>query len=241
MADEKRKIEEIQAALPDWDFIRQLPETVSGFTLQRRGDIDGQILTLASYVNEALHCRLHLTYTRETFDYVPVKEIGLNVFRDIRYFCRDKEKFAAQMQKSLPGILDEVSRKTIVSMGYEAKDQNFDGWDYWRALPRQIGNYELFITPDRPVQFINGSFIFLDYSDFKRGNQLYLLYNGFRDEVFAEYKKDFVPLTALADWDINAEDCRKKKENEPPIKKLSVLSKRLDARLEAALKELENS
>ena len=84
-------IKEIEAGLKDWDFVRNLPAAIGDYTLVPGSGIDGQILNIAAYVHEASHCRLDLTYTKETFDYVPVKTVGLHTFRDVRFFCRDRE------------------------------------------------------------------------------------------------------------------------------------------------------
>lgn len=79
-------IEEIREALDGWEFLKKLPEEINGFTLHQDRTIDGQVLNIASYRNDAVRCRLDITYTSETFDYVPVKIAGLHQYRDIRYF-----------------------------------------------------------------------------------------------------------------------------------------------------------
>ena len=86
------KITEIEAQLGEWEFLKELPQEIDGFKLTMGQGIDGQILTIASYSNEAMHSKLDLIYTSETFDYVPVKTIGMHTFRDIRYFCRDRDR-----------------------------------------------------------------------------------------------------------------------------------------------------
>lgn len=62
----------------------------------------------------------------------------------------------------------------------------------------------------------------IDYSDFEHGNQLVFFYNSFRDEFFAETKRDF--LTGIT----HEFDCRK----------LTDLEKLLDDNLETALQKL---
>lgn len=69
-------IEEIREALDGWEFLKELPEEINGFTLHQDRTIDGQVLNIASYSNDAVRCRLDITYTSETFDYVPVKLPG---------------------------------------------------------------------------------------------------------------------------------------------------------------------
>ncbi|MBR5486440.1 MAG: hypothetical protein IKV70_00525, partial [Phascolarctobacterium sp.] len=83
----------------------------------------------------------------------------------------------------------------VKAMGYESEVMGFKEWDYWKTLPKKIGNFELYITPESPLEYINGSWVILDYSDFANGNQLMFLYNSFRNELFAETKKGYLPLT----------------------------------------------
>ena len=111
------KITEIEAQLGEWEFLKELPQEIDGFKLTMGQGIEGQILTIASYSNEAMHSRLDLIYTSETFDYVPVKTIGMHTFRDIRYFCRDRDKFAKMMHEKLPELLEDVNREKQHQMG----------------------------------------------------------------------------------------------------------------------------
>lgn len=216
------KITEIEAALADWDFLKELPQEIGGFKLELGKGIEGQILTMASYINEKMHSHLDLVYTTETFDYVPVKNVGLHTFRDIRYFCRDREKFAKMMHEKLPELLADIDRTKKHQIKTLVKDAGIAAWEYAAKLPQQLGPFELFITPANPVDYINGSTIMIDYSDFEHGNQLVFFYNGFRNEFFAEAKRDF--LTCIT----HEFDCRK----------LTDLEKLLDDNLETALQKL---
>ena len=190
-----KKITEIEESLKEWSFLEQLPKEISGFKLREGTGIDGNILNIASYVNDESHCSLDLIYTGETFDYVVVKNIGLHTFRDERFFSREQERFAEAVLKNLPSIINTISRSSASKLGYESKVMGFDSWDFWKSLPKQIGEYELFINPEKPLEYINGSWIILDYSNFAKGNQIMFLYNSFRNELFAELKKGNMPYT----------------------------------------------
>ncbi len=190
-----KKITEIEAELQEWEFLKQLPKQIEGFTLREGTGIKGNILNIASYVDEANHSCIDLIYTGETFDYVIVKNLGLHTFRDDRFFTRDKDKFAEVVLAKLSSLLQDIGKSRAKTMGYESEVMGFKDWDYWKTLPKQIGNFELYITPDCPLEYINGSWVILDYSDFTNGNQLMFLYNSFRNELFAETKKGYLPLT----------------------------------------------
>ena len=225
-------IEEIEAGLKDWDFLPKLPQEVDGFTLLPGTGIDGQILNIAAYANENMHCKLDITYTKETFDYVPVKTVGLHKFRDERYFCRDRERFAQMMLEHLGDILRGIDRNFVHKFPYEAAELNFSSWDYWRSLPKSINGYELYITPDNPLPYINGSIIFLDYTDFAQGNQIYFAYNIFRDELFAEMKQNHLPLTTDA-FDVAG--------NVPVANKLAALSVLMERDLFTTMENLKKA
>ena len=190
-----KKITEIAESLHEWELLKKLPKRLGSFTLREGSGINGNILNIASYVDETNHCSVDLIYTGETFDYVVVKNVGLHTFRDDRFFTRDQDHFGEVVLKNLPGLLESMGKHNCRTMGYEAEEMGFASWDYWRKLPQKIGSFELYITPDCPLEYINGSWIILDYSDFENGNQVMFLYNSFRNELFAELKKGYLPLT----------------------------------------------
>lgn len=223
-------ITEIEQELESWLLLKELPSVVGEFKLISGSGISGQILNIAAYVNEKSHCRLDIIYTSETFDYVPVKTVGLHTFRDERYFCRDKDRFAQMLLKHLDEIISDVNNLKQHHIDYEAEELHFEKWDYWRSLPKKIGDYELFITPDNPLAYINGSFVFLDYTDFIHGNQLYFSYNVFRNEIFAEMKQDNLPLTT------NIFDVA---NSVPDNKKLARLTELLQQHLEPVLNNIK--
>lgn len=216
------KITEIEEQLCEWEFLKELPQEIDGFKLTIGQGIDNQILTIASYGNAAVHSKLDLIYTSETFDYVPVKTIGMHTFRDIRYFCRDRDKFAKLMNEKLACLLADINIENSHKMDTLLRETGIADWGYAVNLPKQIGDFELFITPDNPVSYINGSTIIIDYSDFKHGHQLVFFYNNFRNEFFAEIKCNF--MTAIT----HEFDC----------KSLDELEKKLKNSLETTLQKL---
>ena len=230
MAKEDRSVEEIQAALPAWELWQHLPERVGSYILRRESSVKGLELTLASYEDAAAHRALRLIYSRETSDYVPVKEVGLHSCRADEYFSREPEVFAAGLPAALPKLLASLNGQEAPNC--EMRRFALSSWAYTEKLPLKAEGFELFISPRKPLPYINGSHIILDYSDFAAGDQLCVLYNSFRDEFFAEYRKNFVPLAVLPRYDINGP------EGSPPIKELKDLEQRLDECLLPALKEL---
>lgn len=153
-------IEEIHEALDGWDFLKELPEEINGFTLHQDRTIDGQVLNIASYRNDAVRCRLDITYTSETFDYVPVKIAGLHQYRDIRYFFRNRERFAEHVKDKLPALVHDIDIRIRHDLGVIIKETGLPEWTYGEKLPEKIGRFELFIRPENAIEYINGSIIF---------------------------------------------------------------------------------
>ncbi len=222
-------IKEIEESLANWEFLGQLPQEIEGFVLIPGTGIEGQILNIASYVNEIDHCRLDITYTSETFDYVPVKTVGMHTFRDERYFARDREHFAKEFLQHLPQIIQSMSRHHKHNMPYDAKKLHFEQWQEWKELPLEIEGFEQFISPDNPLEYINGSYIVLDYTNFSNGSQIYFLYNTFRNELFAEIKKEYMPITT---------DAFNVMPNVPDEKKLVKLQELLNRKLETTIQSI---
>ena len=110
-------IEEVRDALDSWEFLKGLPPDIDGFTLHQDRDIDGLVLNIASYRNDAIRCRMDITYTSETFDYVPVKTVGLHQYRDIRFFFRDRDRFALHVKDRLPELVHAVDIRARHNLG----------------------------------------------------------------------------------------------------------------------------
>jgi len=214
MTPEIESIQSIMERLPAWEFLQQLPRELHGFAYHEGGKLEGHVLTLCSYVNEATHCRLDLIYTKETFDYMPVKSVGLQSYRDVRYITRDRKRFAEIIRENLPEMLEtlrpDAPQKDIA---YILRRKGILDWEYGKSLPKRIENFELFISPAHPLEYINNSIVFIDYSDFVHGNQLVFLYNQIKNEFFAENKKNFIPGT------IHDFDCKDLKELENLLRK----------------------
>ena len=83
--------EVIKARRPNWEFLQKLPRELHGFTFKEGGSQFRHEYMLAAYENVPARRRLELVYTDETFDYVPVRQVGLQRYRDFRYITRDKE------------------------------------------------------------------------------------------------------------------------------------------------------
>ena len=188
-------IEVIVKRRPDWVFLQKLPKELHGFTFKDGGQLKGHEFVLGSYVNEEARRRLELIYTKETFDYVPVRQVGLLRYRDFRYITRDKDVFAEWITGAIDRLVEETAPTYIPCSGYLLKDKGILDWHFPDTLPERIGNFVKFIGPRYPLDFINNATVILDYADFDAGNELVVLYNRVRNEFYAENKKHLIPNT----------------------------------------------
>ena len=218
-------IEVIMKRRPDWKFLQKLPKELHGFSFEEGGQLKGHEFVLGSYVNEAARRRLELIYTKETFDYVPVRQVGLLRYRDFRYITRDKDVFAEWITGAIDRLVEETAPGYIPRSGHLLKDKGILDWHFPDTLPEQIGKFVKFIGPQYPLDFINNATIILDYADFDTGNELVFLYNRVRNEFYAENKKCRIPNTI----------------HEFDAKRLEDLEVLLTKRLKPYLLELGNS
>ena len=181
-------IDEIATAAKNWDFVKKLPSAVDSFQKSEKGTIDGKILTICSYYDDALKAGVDIIYTSETFDYILVRKIGLNVYRDIRFIYKEKEEFAKKVAEALPQVLKETANPNLVNLGEMVKDHKILTWEYGNSLPETLENFTLYIKPQNAIEYLNGSIILLDYSNFSRQDQFVIYYNRFRNEFFGEVK-----------------------------------------------------
>lgn len=184
----KATLEEIAEESKSWNFINNLPDTISGFEKQIKIDINGNILTLCSYVNRAKRAKIELIYSNETQDYILTQHMGLNSYRDIRFIYREKDIFAKKVEESLPKIIELMEEPQKRNLGEMVEELGILDWEYGNNLPEKIGNFIRYIRPKDAVEHLNGSIIFLDYSDFEKKDQVVFYYNRLRDQFFAEMK-----------------------------------------------------
>ncbi|SFE85524.1 hypothetical protein [Succiniclasticum ruminis] len=188
-------IEVIIKRRPDWEFLQKLPKELHGFSLEEGGQLKGHEFVLGSYVNEEARRRLELIYTKETFDYVPVRQVGLLRYRDFRYITRDKDVFAEWITGAIDRLVEETTPTYVPRSGHLLRDKGILDWHFPDTLPERVGNFVKFIGPQCPLDFINNATVILDYADFDAGNELVFLYNRVRNEFYAENKKHLIPNT----------------------------------------------
>ena len=187
--------EVIKERRPHWEFLQKLPRELHGFTFKEGGSLHRHEYLLGAYVNEAARRRLELIYTKETFDYVPIRQVGLLRYRDFRYITRDKDLFAEWITGAIDRLVEETTPTYIPRSKRLLKMKGILDWHFPDTLPDRIGNFVKFIGPQHPLEFINDTTVILDYVDFDACNELMFLYNRARNEFYAENKQHMFPNT----------------------------------------------
>jgi len=181
-------IKEVAENVKSWDFILNLPQEICGFVKATPNNIDGQILHICQYFNSDIRAKLEIIYTSETFDYIVVRTMGINTYRDVRYVYKERDIFAEKVLDALPRIIKTMEHPDLVDLGEMVAKQNILTWEYGNNLPTSIGDFELYIKPEKAIEHINGSIILIDYTDFTRKDQFVVYYNRLRNQFFAELK-----------------------------------------------------
>lgn len=181
-------LEELAKETQDWDFVKNLPEQIGAFTKNLDGTINGKILHICNYYAPSLKAKIDITYSAETCDYILVRIIGINTYRDVSYIYKDKDLFATKVTAKLPQILHLIEHPEEVNLGEMVANKQILTWKYGNSLPEKIGNFELYIKPSHSIEYLNGSIILIDYTDFTRNDQFVVYYNRLRDQFFGELK-----------------------------------------------------
>ena len=201
----------IRERRPHWEFLQKLPRELHGFTFKEGGlilpkeqrgyaiedgeDTGGHEFLLGTYENEAARRRLDLVYTKETYDYVPIRQVGLLRYRDFRFITRDKDQFVEWISGRIDELVEETTPTYIPRSAYLLKFKGILDWHFPDTLPDRIGNFVKFIGPQHPLEFLNATTVILDYVDFDGCNELVFFYNRARNEYYAENKKHMFPST----------------------------------------------
>ena len=181
-------LEEIAQETKDWDFIKNLPDHIGPFTKSVSGTITGKILQICTYSSAALRAKVDLIFTSETFDYILVRTIGINVYRDINYIYKEKDIFATKVGAKLPEILHTIEHPEEVNLGEMVANKKILTWQYGNNLPEQLDSFQLYIKPSHSIEYLNGSIILIDYTDFAKNDQFVVYYNRLRNQFFGELK-----------------------------------------------------
>lgn len=191
-------IEQVQA----WNMLGKLPKEFVGFTLTLELEKRDTQYCIFTYKNEERHRSFSVLYDHATREYFARTVIGLMEYYDVNFIVGDIERLESLLVERLKAVLTSLDSFTRENLDSILLDKKVIEWPYNKDLPQNLFGFELFIRPDEPIKIINGSYIILDYSDFKTESNLVIYYNIFRDEFFGETRIRRTP-TMAAVFDAN--------------------------------------
>ena len=184
MKDETR--ERVEADIKDWAYLRELPDTWHGFTLQRLALVAGDCYDIYRYENEELHKSVTAYFHEETHEYKLRVKIGLIEFCRIEFITAKFDVFEALLRAQFETVLAGLAQFDPASIGSIVRDKKIMTWGAAKELPETLEGFTLYIRPAEPVKINNGSYIVIDYVDFALESSVTVYYNIYRDEFFSE-------------------------------------------------------
>lgn len=186
-------MQQIIDQLKDWPFLQRLPAEHAGFSLNIELTECGTQYAAFTYQNPRAHRSFAVVYDSATKDFLAKVTIGLNEYYDVAFIVTSLDALEKLLAAKLAATLDALAGKEDFESIFRAK--KILEWPYGRELPGELAGFGLFIAPERPVRFINGSYIIIDYSDFAAASNLNICYNVYRDEFFGQYRLENTPFS----------------------------------------------
>ena len=168
------------------NFFGKIPSEVDGYVLKKILDDSGDKFFYFAYENETTHRTLKAYFHAETKEYKILVQIGLTEFCLTNFFTEDFETFTQLLTSQLDATIKNLAAQINPDEDYLIADKNFSSWSYGQNLPQNLEGFELFIAPKNPVRITNGSYIIINYSDFKNFCDLNILYNVYSDNFSGE-------------------------------------------------------
>lgn len=193
-------MEKIIKQVQEWGFIKELSSEVAGFTLQVELEERGTQYCMFTYCNKEWHKSFSVLYDMATKEYFARMIIGLTEYFDANFIVNDLTVLENLLKKRLEKTLINLAVFNPDNLDSILVEKQILEWAYGKELPGEVAGFELFIKPCEPVRVLNGSYIIVDYSDFKNESSLVIYYNIFRDEFFGEARVRRTPqMSAIFD------------------------------------------
>ena len=214
----------------DWEYMKNLPEMMRDFHLQRLLTQDEDTYNLYAYVNDSIHRSVTVYFHAETEEYKVRIQIGSFEFCFEECISSSLDDFEKILRVRFDNILYSIIKYDYNKIELMLKKTNLLEWDFSSLLPDHVKEFELFIRPSQPLRITNGSYVIVDYECFALKSNFAIYYNIFRDVFFSDARIAGTP-------DINYEfDSKTLKELQEKL--ANHLKSRLQTIFESAKKEL---
>lgn len=175
-----------------------LPADIDGFTLKQIYAVVEDKFIFFSYVNDAIHCALMTYFHEETKEFKVLQKIGLTEFCLTDFFTEDFAHFKELINAEFDGVIKNLRGVRNKTPNSFLREKKIDTWKFGNELPATLEGFELFIKPAAPVEVTNGSFIIINYADFKINSDFVLYYNVYTDEFSGERRINGAPNITYA-------------------------------------------
>ena len=177
-------------------FAQNLPDEINGFATEKIFAADCDKFIFFTCTDEKIHCAATVYFHDETDEFKVSQRIGLTEFCLTNFFTEDFAAFQKLIDDELADVLKNLRNVRDKPLNRFLRDKNIDTWSY--DFPATLVGFELFISPDKPVEVTNGSFIVVNYADFAAGSDFVLYYNIYGDVFSAESRIKGAPHVSYA-------------------------------------------
>ena len=191
------------------NFFDTLPTEIKNFIFRKIFEEVGDKFIYFTYENSECHRSMTAYFHEETQEYKIRVKIGLNEFCLPRFFTENFSDYCKKISAELESIIESISENHS-ELNHMVTSVNFSEWEYGKNLPKNIGDFELFISPKNPVRFTNGSYIIINYSDFKTKSDFTICYNIYTKNFSAEFTENLVPKVSYLFDSEDLKDLEKK-------------------------------
>ena len=175
-----------------------LPADIDGFTLKKIYAVDEDKFIFFNYVDDVIHCALTIYFHEETKEFKVRQKIGLTEFCLTDFFTEDFAHFKELINAEFNGVIKNLRGVRNKTPNNFLREKKIDTWKFGNELPATLEGFELFIKPAAPVEVTNGSFIIINYADFKINSDFVLYYNVYTDEFSGEQRINGAPNITYA-------------------------------------------
>ena len=196
MKDETKN--KIAAQVAESHFAEDLPDELDGFAVKKIFAAAEDKFILFRCVDDEIHCAVTAYFHEETMEFKVLQSIGLTEFCLTKFFTEDFAHFRELLRAELSGVLKNLRDLRSKEPNQFLREKKLDTWSYGKNLPATLEGFELFINPAAPVEVTNGSFIVINYADFKSNSDFVLSYNVYSDEFSGEKRINGAPHVTYA-------------------------------------------
>ena len=165
-------------------FAEDLPDEICGFATKKLFAAVDDKFIFFTCTDEQIHCAATIYFHAETNEFKVSQRIGLTEFCLTNFFTEDFAAFQKLIDGELSDVLKNLRTVRDKPINRFLRDKQIDAWSY--EFPATLEGFELFISPDKPVEVTNGSFVVVNYADFAAGSDFVLYYNIYGDVFSAE-------------------------------------------------------